>query len=455
MASLSVQCPNCGAINTHDSKRCGICDTLLRPDARRRTVAQPVNIPRGQYEPAEGEDDLMVRGVWGTPMAGLMGVLLCLVLSIGLGMFVFYLMDGEEPVQQTQNTADAVDFTPSRTPVPPSPFPTNTRPAPPLFPTVTLLPPTDTPTPTPGPCVQTARSGDTVYAMALRCGHRDLGIVPLIVELNLGLECDTCLREGQTLEIPWPTPTPGDEPTQSDDEAEASDDTSMQTDGESSDTADVLVNEFGTPDAIATFLVEPTLRPGLAWHTIQTDQTLISLVQIYNTEAKVISDLNPQIEFLQCDFGERFGGPECAVMFFEGQKVRVPAPTGTPTLPPTPSGSETPTPSPSPTYNIPQAFAPAEDAYFNGNSLITMRWTASGTLASNEVYLITVRNLDRDRTYQARTDELFFVLPETWQPDGNTVDEFEWTVSIAIIDGNQITSTRQQTQPRRFEWQGR
>ncbi len=447
MAQRTTNCPNCGRTNEPAANFCAICGTPLKGKPR-SVFQQTSNLKApGRYDSSEGEDDLMVQGIWGTPATLGLVIFLCLLLSgalaYGAYQFIGSLDDGDSASGSNPTVASNDMFVTSTvagglSPAPPTAFPTNTRPAPPLFPTVTNLPPSDTPTATPGPCIETAGTGDSVYAMAIRCGHRDLGIVDLIVEQNLGLECAECLREGQVLEIPWPTPTPGGP-------AEGS--------GETNDQG-TPVSALGTEDPLATLFVEPTLRSDLTWHTIQQDQNLIVVAQIYNTDAKVLSDLNPEIDFLQCDFGERYGGENCSVMFFIGQKVRVPAPTPIATIPPTPSGSETPTPTPTATFNVPNLYLPDDDSSFDKNSLITLRWTASGTLASNEVYLITMRNLDADRTFQDTTLELSFVVPSDWQPSGDKIQEFEWLISIATLEGNQVTSTRQQTTPRRFKWQG-
>ena len=93
----------------------------------------------------------------------------------------------------------------------------------------------------------------------------------------------------------------------------------------------------------------------------------------------------------------------CSVILIPGNRVRVPAPTPTPTLSLTPSGSETPTPTASPTFNVPALYSPEEGAYFDKNTLVTLRWSASGTLASNEAYLIVITNLDSGEVYQANT----------------------------------------------------
>ena len=217
----------------------------------------------------------------------------------------------------------------------------------------------------------------------------------------------------------------------------------------------VSANDFGTPDALATFNVEPTLRPGLMWHIITEGETMISNASQYNADAKVLSDVNPEVDFPQCDFSERFGGPNCSVILIPGNRVRVPAPTPTPTLSPTPSGSETPTPTASPTFNVPVLYSPEEGAYFDKNTLVTLRWSASGTLASNEAYLVVVTNLDSGDVYQANTRDLSLVLLDQWQPRNERTQEFEWIVSIAVMNGDRVMSTRETTNPRHFRWQGR
>jgi hypothetical protein len=142
-------------------------------------------------------------------------------------------------------------------------------------------------------------------------------------------------------------------------------------------------------------------------------------------------------------------------MLYEGQRIRVPAPTPTATIPPTLSGSETPTPTATATFNVPVLFSPVDGAAFDAESLVTLRWSASGTLAINENYLVTVKNLQTAQTYQARTRDQYFVLPESWQPGGGRSQDFEWTVAIAVVDGDQVLSTRQQTAPQQFTWQGK
>ncbi len=454
------RCPNCGANNPGNVAECLICGTLLSS----RKAATPTKSPsegkkvnfKATYNPDEGEDDLMVRGIWNSPVMTIVGLLLCLLATGGaiVAGVMFIPDEDKEATSQAELIASGTAFTgtPDNSPTPaPTALPTNTRPAPPLLPTITV---TASNTPEPTPCTKIAGAGDTLYGLAQECGHRHFAIVQVILTLNPQVECENCLAQGDTVVIPWPTAT-------TDPNAGAA----LPAGENDNSTGDVLVvaqdasgeaasNEFGTPDVLATLYVEPTLRPGLAWHIIQTDETLYTIISIYNADAKVIADLNPEIEFLQCDYGEKFGGANCSVFFSIGQRIRVPVPPPTATLSPTPSGSETPTPTITPTYNAPQPYQPIEDAAFDSDSLVTLRWTATGTLDINENYLITVTNLDTDEIFRARTRDQFLILPEDWQLGGDKAQEFEWIVEIAVLDGDQILSTRQPTIPRHFSWGG-
>ncbi|MCB9435712.1 MAG: LysM peptidoglycan-binding domain-containing protein [Anaerolineales bacterium] len=451
----SQRCPNCGAMNRHGAKQCVICDTPLvksnRP-ARQRTTRSRVSAPNGTYNSAYGEDDLMIRGLNNSVLGAISAVVLfALLVAAAIGVYLFI----QDEEQGGGVTVEATRVTPTDT-LRPTVLPTNTRPAPLPFPTVTPMPATETPTPLPGPCERTAKAGDTVYGLAQTCGHRHLSIVDVIVEENPGLSCSTCLKEGQTILIPWPTATPGGD-TGAVVPAEGADTDSGDTVVVANDTQpDVILNEFGTPDVVATYFVEPTLRPGLMWYVVQDGDNLITIASQHSADAKIISDINPEIEFQQCDFSAKYGGDKCVVIFVPGQRVRVPAPTSTPTIPPTPSGSETPTPTATATFNVPSAYSPPDGANFDSNSLVTLRWSSTGSVAANEAYLVTVTNLDTDTIYQGLTQDLLWVIPDEWQPPRDRTQDFEWSVSIATLNENGgIVETRRPTTPRQFSWQGK
>ena len=456
----SQKCPLCGAIQPVSARTCAICGAALTgeplavPVPEVKTPAR--REPALRYDPGAGDDDLyagvMSGRMWRLLVAA--GIVAVLLLGVGLGLAVArWVAGGEGGTEPRSGEIAAPTAPPTSTPraVTPAHTPTPTRDAMMSLPTVTPMPPTATPTPTTTPCYQTAQQGDTVLGMAYRCGHRELAIVDLILEIN-GMESPQELQLGQTLEIPWPTPTPapGQEVTvtaeETEPEAEAPE-----------GVATLRVNVFGTPDALAKYEnIEPTLRPGQAWHVVVSGETILSIAFNYETSLETLSQINPEIPFLQCDYGDPAGGPNCVVMLYEGQRVRVPVPLPTPTLSPTPGGTLTPTPSPTPTFNAPYVLGPEDGARFAADQLVTLRWGSTGTLGAQERYLVRVRDLDTGQEYTAAIAETSYILPGGWQPRDRNRHTFEWRIAVGEIDEQgMVVSEQYATEPRRFTWESR
>ncbi len=461
------QCPICGAVQPLAAQKCSICGAVL-PGERTPIVTQPVaeeqtrHGARARYDSAVGDDDLYVGDLsgrmWRLIAAG--GLTLALVLGLGLG-YAISRMAGHDNGDGSFQANGGMQS-------PPTAPPTSTlrgtyvaatfTPAPPItldLPTVTPMPPTATETPLPTPCYQTAQQGDTVLGMAYRCGHRNNDVVALILEIN-GLDSPQELKEGQTLEIPWPTPTLDPNATAVPTALPA--DAGTGGGGDTPDaTAAVALNEFGTPDALAKYEnIEPTLRPGLAWHTVRAGQTILDIAYEYGTTLETLSKINPEIPFLQCDFGSGSGGPDCVVMLGEGQRVRVPVPLPTTTPTPSPVGTLTPTPTATATFNAPYLLTPDNDAIFRSDEIVTLRWGGTGTLAEDERYLVNVRDLDTGTTYQALVRDSTYILPGGWQPSDHNRHRFEWTVAIATVDAQyDVLNENHMTETRRFTWDSR
>ena len=488
-------CSICGAANPPDETHCAICGARLLAKREAALTDTPADEPGRYYSSAMGEDDLMASRAPG----GLVLGLALFLLGMSAAAAIFFGLDrlgGDDPTP-TPEPASPVAFatqTPQQvfaTPtIGPTLTPSLTRTPPPALPTVTAMIEIS---PTPDVCTVTVAEGDTLYGLALQCGHRDLAVVNEIVELN-SLRCDTCLQIGQTIDIPNPTPTIDPAAGAADPQEQA--DAGLEVAALSEESGEAMSEERSAEEIIAARQVEfePTLDPNLMYHTIARDQTLFDLVAIYNVDVKLLSEINPEIEFPQCDFGERFGGPTCAVFFYEGQRIRVPAPTPTPTIEPSPSGSETPTPTATPTINVPVAFGPADGASFDAASIVTLRWTTSGTLGIDEVYAVRVENTEGEEQFTAVTCDLAFDIPPNWQSQEVGFRQFEWTVSVVNIRAGEEDFTvrsdgltqcglsfaptldwittindlpdvgqmqdvalgdpRFQTQPRRFFWQG-
>jgi LysM repeat protein len=467
--NATQQCPICGAVQPPSARKCSICGAVL-PGELTPVVSMPMvdeepkRSARPRFDPAVGDDDLYVGDLSGRMwrLIFLAAVGLALLFGLGLGVVISRGNRDESPRVEligpptapptaTARSGDAALPT-GELSTPPGDSVTGTpRPLITLA-TVTPMPPTATETPTPGPCYQTAQQGDTVYGMAIRCGHLDMAVVDLILKIN-HLDSATQLQLGQTLEIPWPTPTPGGEPT---DTPPASSESGG--DGQSAilPTQEVPVNQFGTPDALAKYEnIEPTLRPGQDWHTVQAGETIVGIAYEYNTTVELLSQINPEIPFLQCDFGQQYGGQNCSVMLIEGQRLRVPVPI--PTITPTPTPAvRTATPTPTPTFNAPYLITPDDGTHFSADEIITLRWGGTGTLAMTERYVVHVRDLDTGKEYVATAADTTYILPGGWQPDDGNRHEFEWVIAVGVVDAQyNVVSEDHITEPRQFTWDSR
>lgn len=292
-------------------------------------------------------------------------------------------------------------------------------------------------TPTAAPCIRRVAAGDSLIAIILRCGHSNLDILPTVMAIN-DIADETRIQIGQEISVPYPSPSadPAARPEPDDSAAAKAG-------------ADELTRLAFDPFAPT---LTPTLLPGLMWYVVQADDDMIYVAAIHEISIKTLADLNPEISFNLCDFGEVYGGPECTVQLFVNQKIRVPAPSPTPTTFATPSGSETPTPSPTATFNAPIAQSPADEAFFSPNEQVTLRWVGTGSLNAGQVYRITLRNIDSGARFTADTKELFFIIPSEWQSPSAGSHRYSWRVSVAEADSS---SSSYATDARIFIWQGR
>jgi phage tail protein X len=427
--SRQQQCPICRARHPLDAARCNDCGAIL--------LGTPVDMPR-EAPPAprpdqwdDGETDLIESTLPTSPRVLLMGAVAFVVMLLAISGVVTLQASA---FGRTTPTAQSIAFGGENTLTPsPSPQsllslpPTNTpRPLIPTLdiPTVTLAPPTATITPTEGPCFETAQAGDTLYGMAMRCGHRDQAVIDVILRLN-NMASANLLREGQVVEIPRPTPT-----------------------------TDPAMQVQATQAEQVSF--EPTLPPGVMWYTVKSGETILHIIYAYDLTMRIMRDLNPEITFAECEFGVQNGGPSCKVLLYEGQRVRIPAPVPTATITPTSSGSETPTPSPSPTVNAPIAQSPDDNMLYETFEIPILRWVAYGQLRPDEVYQVSVEDVTKGIIYVANTTDLSFEVPAEWQPTNGERHTFEWVVTIVRINAlNTPEPSPYTTERRRFEWRGR
>lgn len=443
-------CPICDTPAARNATICSACGASL--SAQAVVVNGDADSKSPEYDYHHGETDLFEGNLnWRGSAYIFTGMLvlaafLCFTSVFLAGAGLFRLMDAESDGGNNGAiaTLPVVDVTKTATPVI-------------ELPTVTPAPPTRTPSPTPGPtdtpapCMQQVQPGDSLIAIVSRCGHRDLAVLNVVLELN-NLDSPEALQSGQNITVPWPTPTfdPNSVPETSGETGEGDAGAEGDASGDGANAAAVAnaaeVDEYGFAP-----LPTATLQPGVMWHTVRSGENIIVVAYQYGANVKILSELNPEVTFAQCDFGLETGGAQCSVSLREGQMLRVPAPTPTPTLSPTPSGSETPTPTATPTFNAPSAQSPGHLAVFQRSDFVTLRWVASGTLSPGQVYFVRVEDTNTGQVYQAETTDLFFVIPLEWQGRDGVRHNYSWTVSV--IDTGNPNNPYFITEPRTFVWE--
>ena len=432
MADTFKVCPICQARNSSNASRCATCGTSISDVTAWRE--EDYQQPRTDYDFRYGETDLSEATVYDRGRLLSLASAAILVLAVGMMAAAFLLQGaGREPAAVIPATAAATRSRPQLPTVTPG-LPSATFTA---IPTQTEVP---TITPTPRPCIHSVSAGDSLISIISGCGHRSLDIMPTVVAIN-GIVDETRILIGQEIVVPWPSPTADPQATA----APAIDSAALSDD-------DANADEFA-PLSFDPFAPTPTatLLPGLMWHRVETGETMIAIAVQYNTNAKILSDLNPEIEFALCEFGQAYGGPECIVELSVGQTMRVPAPTPTLTPWPTASGSETPTPIPSATENTPHILSPPNQAFFGPQDQITLRWIATGTLAQDEVFRVALSDIATGVTDTADTRDLLFIIPPQWQATDDQRHTYLWQVSIVNIDSGAVNQT---TETRTLVWRG-
>lgn len=454
LSQARKRCPICDTQNPHKAAFCSNCGASLADVDLELTGTSR---PRGRTAPYDfryGETDLAEDGLRGKARAFLTGIVLLIVTGAAAfgALVVFPALQPPPSPTPTLNPAAAAEATTTARPT--VIFATVTQGSPTLTQTATPSPsPTMTETFTPEPCIVQVQPQEGMISLVSRCGHRSLDVIPLVVTLN-GLNDENSLRSGQTIIIPYPTPTPDPNAADPTEETGSTGAVAMTIDNSKLSAADADATSVAATQAVDPFFrPTPTNPPGVQNYTVVFGDTITSIIAKFQTDINSIDMLNPSLTFSQCEMGTTFGGNTCTVFLVEGQVLRVPAPTPTPTLSPTSSGSETPTPTATPTYNAPNPLRPSERAYFRRDQVVTLRWAATGALGANEVYLVTVQDLTRGQTFRAETRDLFFILPAAWQGPSATQYEYAWTIAVATA--GKPSSAAYTTRPLTFTWAGR
>lgn len=315
--------------------------------------------------------------------------------------------------------------TPSPSPTAETIVETNTPIASPAVPT---MPPP--PTETLGPYEHIVEQDDTLGYIIQLYGYRDFAVIPEIVRLNDNVpNADTLPPPGSMILIPRQTATPPADPN------------------------------LPTPTPLAG--IDPTneqtglnIDTALLQHNVLEGETIVDIASQYATTMEVLARLNPEVDFVGCNFNIPSGGETCNPLLQIGQPVNVPAPTPTPTLSPTPSGSETATPTP--TFTAPRVVWPPQDAANIPAAPFRLEWVSVGVLLPTQVYLVQVEDVTAQTKTPFITRETSFTLPDELIPTDGQTHTFQWTVAVAEPNEQGIYRLVGSPSPiRRFTWQSR
>jgi len=429
LTTIYKVCPICEARNHRNAALCATCGTTIADILPRQDSDE--GEPRAEiYEFRYGETDLAESSLAFRGRVG--SAILLILIIIATGVVAFIALAPRLRENEVTSVHPTITVRPTRiagpTVTPGTPIATFTAsPLPSAIPTQT---------PSPAPCVRKVAEGDSLIAIVSRCGHSSLAILPTVMALN-DITDETRVQIGQEIIVPRPSPTV--DPASANASADSASASSKE------DQLERLAFDPFAPT------LTPTLLPGLMWHVVRPDQDMIYIAAIYETNMKILADLNPEINFPLCDFSEVYGGPECTVQLSVDQHIRVPAPTPTMRTIPAALGSETPTPRPTATFNAPIAQSPANEAYFSPFEQVTLRWVGTGWLDTNEVYRIDFTNMDSGARFQADTRELFWIVPAEWQSQDAESHRYSWQVSVLNTVSNTIDYM---TEVRTFVWQG-
>jgi hypothetical protein len=441
-------CPICKTPAHRNAALCSTCGTTLT-DVEVLTENGSRDTKKSDYDHRYGETDLFEGALTRKSEFVFAGAIVTLAVLVCIGTVLFLaprIIGGLNSLRGVRPTATLIPTRGGPAEIVGTSFIVTNTPRPTLnFATVTPAPPTATASATQGPCIVQVQPGDDLISLAIGCGHHSMDVMPLILATN-DLSAADAIQVGQELQIPWPTPTvdPNSVPTEA--PTNESGDSAVVDPDRTQSGFDVALENS---NAIAT----ETLQPGVTWHRVVANENIITIAYSYGADIEVLSQLNPEVTFSQCDFGSPTGGDNCIVLLYEGQLIRVPAPTPVPTLSPTPNGSETATPTPTATFNAPSLTSPGNRSLFMAGDLITLRWVGTGTLGEGQLYHVEVEDTTAGVAYSADTREISMIVPEAWQGQDGQRHDYTWRVSVIATD--RPDEPLFTTDRRIFTWEGR
>lgn len=406
MADMDVRrCPHCDTVVAITAVQCIMCGALLpalpaeepkvesvpvpetavvdesnavvlpNVDEEVTDVPSVVPVSSALQEPAL-ETPQSVRRNWHLLGVRLLTAVFTLIIIVISGLILRF-----------QGPVTAVALFPSATPIPPTltmtptwtPIPTET-PRPTQTPTITPSPaPTLTPQP---PQPHQVSAGETLIGLSLRYRVS----IESIASEN-GVSADSPIQVGQTLLIPWPTPTPSLVPV------------AVEIKGE-------------------TVIADPE---GCDRYQAQSGDSLSGIAARYDVDFDLFLRVNRLTD---------------AYLLQPGDTLCIPKIVYGASLPPTPG----PSPTPSPTSPLPGPYLlyPVNGAVVTPpDGVLTLQWVAVKDLTAAEWYMVELVDLDETDTppYRGFTRDTAFQVPGDWRPDLPQTHLFRWRVSIVQMTG--------------------
>lgn len=231
-------------------------------------------------------------------------------------------------------------------------------------------PPAETPTPEPPsePVKHKVKPGDTLIAIAAAYDTS----VKDIADAN-SMKANGLLRIGQELLIPVSGPSGGPGPT-------------------------------------------ATAEGSALMYVVQPGDTISTIAVRYNSQTNWIMEAN---------------NIKSGDVLHIGRALLVPLTANTPTPTPTPENTPTPEPTTGPRLPAPMLLAPSDGAVLIGNNAVLLTWAATGTLAADEWYVVTVKAVEVDKTippYWTKTTS--WRLPAEYRVESQAPTEFTWQVQV-------------------------
>ncbi|RMG89308.1 MAG: LysM peptidoglycan-binding domain-containing protein [Chloroflexi bacterium] len=376
----SRRCPHCDTVVAADAIQCIMCGAELPP--LRPELAQTAELPPLPETPSAATSSATTKiftsvmrerqssaTFWLTAVFGVIilisGILVWQYRDPNLNLALVPTVSPTSPPATSTHT--------------PTPGPTETSP-PTATPTITLTPlPTDTPRP---PRLHTVASGETLIGLSLR--YR---ITAESIAAANGFSVDAPIQAGQSLVIPWPTPTPPLVPV------------GIEINGE-------------------TVIADPT---DCQLYEVQPGDSLSGIAARYEIDFRLFLMVNRLSE----DFILQPGDVVCIPQIIYGG-----------TLPPTPGPSPTPSPTPLPPAPVP-LFPPNHAVIDPPDRVITLQWAAVKNLAENEWYMVELADEDEidSLPYRGFTRATSFQVPSSWRPTEPEQHLMRWRVSIVQVTG--------------------